>query len=325
MSVRHIRLFGLGSLVSAVLLYFALRNLDWRELYLVLRDIDLVSFGFCSFFLALGIFARALRWNLITGRKIEFIGTFARATNLGILGNQVLPARLGEVVRVVALKRLLRGGLSEAVGSAFIDRVVDIAVLFMSACIVSMLIVGADVPQSWFFGLGGVLLFFFFGIVILRTKRAGAIFTYLANRIFFRWSLNPEYFLDVFNSMILKFLRLTSLLPIVLVACLVLLSDYLAVMAALWSVGLDLPLAAPLILWVMLAAGSALPSAPGYLGVYQMAAILALSNFDTPVHQAVAVSLVLQILTLLVSVIGAGGEIKFLWSAAGQAAREDVR
>jgi hypothetical protein len=321
MSSRHLRLFGLGSIVSAILLYFALRNLDWRELYYVLRGIDLLSFVFCFVFLAFGIVVRALRWSLITGRELVFITVFVRATNLGILGNQILPARLGEVVRVIALKRLLRCGLSEAVGSAFIDRVVDIAVLFLSACIVSVLIVGTRVPQSWLIGLGVALLVFVFSIAVLRTKYADALLTYISERILYRWSLSPASFLSVFNAMTVKFFRLKTFSPIFLVACLVLLADYLAVMAALWSVGLELPLSAPLILWVMLAAGSALPSAPGYLGVYQMAAILALSNFETPVHQAVAVSLVLQVLTLLVSIIGAGSEIRFLWSSTEQNAQ----
>jgi hypothetical protein len=103
---------------------------------------------------------------------------------------------------------------------------------------------------------------------------------------------------------------------IVAVALLVWLADYLAVLAALWSIGLDLPHSAPLLIWVMISAGSAIPLAPAYVGIYQLAAVLALATYDIPAHEAIAVSLVLQVATLLVSLVGESGEVRRLWSTA---------
>lgn len=66
---------------------------------------------------------------------------------------------------------------------------------------------------------------------------------------------------------------------------------------------LSLPIEAPLLLWVFLAASSALPSAPGYVGVYQVAAIFALSFYGVKASPAVAVALVLQAATLVVAIL----------------------
>ncbi len=87
------------------------------------------------------------------------------------------------------------------------------------------------------------------------------------------------------------------------------LADYLAVAGALACVGLDLPLEAPLLLWVSLAAGSALPSAPGFVGIYQLAAVWSLATYGVPAHMAVAVAFVLQGVTLLVSLMAASREL----------------
>jgi len=323
MSNRRIQLLGLGIVISAIFLYLALRGMDWRALGQTLLDIQIGSLAFCGGMIALGIMLRGLRWSLIAGRSIQLVIPFVRATNLGILGNQLLPARLGEVIRIVALKRILQAGLSESVGSALIDRVVDTVVLFISAWLVSTLIARAFLPQGWLLGLGAALALFGVGLLIARTHRFHAWVTVWSVRYLHRWSLRPDSFVCAFNAMLARLTRWRIGSSVVAVALLVWLADYLAVLAALWSIGLDLPPSAPLLLWVMLAAGSVIPSTPGYVGIYQLAAVLALATYDIPAHEAIAVSLVLQAVILLVSLVVAGGEVRFLWPATSRHSKDN--
>lgn len=313
---RRIPLLALGVGLSAVFLYLALRGLDWRALGQTLLGVRMGSLTLCVAMIALGVVLRGLRWSLIAGRAAQAIVPFVRATNLGILGNQVLPARLGEVVRIVALKRILKSGLSESVGSSLIDRLFDAVYLFLSAWLVSTLMAKALLPQGWLLGLGGALAVLCAGLVVVRTRRFHAWVASWSERYLHRWSLRPDAFVQAFNGMVERLTRWRSATVVIAVAALVWLADYLAVLAALWSIGLDLPPVAPLLLWVMLAAGSALPSAPGFVGIYQLAAVLALAAYGVPAHQAIAVSLVLQGVALLVSFVGAGNEAMRLWSTA---------
>lgn len=318
MSRRHFRLFGFGIFLSAVFLYLALRGMDWHALGQALLGVNMVPLLFCALMIAMGVVLRGWRWCLIAGYTSLMVVPFARATNLGILGNQLMPARLGEVVRVVILSRTLKSGLSEPVASALIDRMLDTVFLFLSAWLVSMPMAKAFLPQGWLLGLGVALIVLCSILLIVRTRRFHDWLSAWSKRYLHRWSLRPDSFMLTFNGMLGRLARWRIGSPIVALAVLVWLADYLAVFAALWSIGLDLPVVAPLLLWVMLAAGSALPSAPGYVGVYQLAAVLALSTLDVPSHQAVAVSLVLQGVVLLVSSIGAGGELIRLWSPASR-------
>jgi uncharacterized protein (TIRG00374 family) len=316
MMIRRIRLLWLGIAVSIGFLYLALRGMDWPALVQTMLDMQIESVTLCAVMIALGVTLRGLRWNLIAGRSMHPVIPFVRATNLGMLGNQLLPARLGEVVRIVALRRILKISLSKLVGSALIDRVFDVLVLFIAACLVSTVMARTALPQNWLLGLGAALVLLGVGMLIVRTNRFNKWVTACSTEYLHRWSLHPDSFITELKKTLSRLSHWRSGSSVVAVALLIFLTDYLAVLAALRCFGLDLPTTAPLMLWVTLAASSSIPSAPGHVGLYQLAAVMALAAYDVPAHEAIAVSLVLQVLMLLVPLVGTGGEVRRLWSAA---------
>jgi uncharacterized protein (TIRG00374 family) len=288
--------------------------MDWNALGATLLDVKILPAGFCALMIAIGIALRGWRWSLIACERQSWRKTavFIRATNLGVLGNQLLPSRLGDAARVFALARLLPTGLSESFGSAVIDRVCDVAVLLFSGWLVSTLAVSKAFPRTWLISLGALLAALLIMLAIVCTKRFHAWFEKWAARWLRRWALHLNSFLSVFRVMSRRLLQLNVAVSVFGVMALIWLADYLTVAAAIWSIGLDLPMAAPMMLWVMLAIGSTLPSTPGYVGVYQLAAVLALAVYGVPAHQAVAISFVLQIITLSVPLLTAGRELKML-------------
>jgi hypothetical protein len=58
--------------------------------------------------------------------------------------------------------------------------------------------------------------------------------------------------------------------------------------------GWHLPLLAPIVIWVFIAVGSALPSAPAGIGIHQLACVMALQIYGVSPSDAFALSLVLQ-------------------------------
>lgn len=311
-SNRDFLLFSLGAVISVALLYFALRDMSWRALGATLADVNIASLCLCAVGITVGILLRGWRCCLVAGRPSRMAWMFARATNLGILGNQLLPGRLGEFVRVFALARLLRTGLSESLSAIVLDRVVDLAVLFLSAGVVSLAVSAEVVPGSWMVGLGIVLVIVGVGLLLLRNRYFQSWLEGWSERWLHRWALSTKSFLLVFNGMVRNLSRPRMAISILGLAFLVWLSDCLVVTAVLWSVGLDLPLLASLLLWVLLAAGSALPSAPGYIGIYQLAAVWGLAGYGVPPHQSVAAALVLQVTTLVVALAMASPEMGML-------------
>jgi|GEM_PF-6077375 len=73
------------------------------------------------------------------------------------------------------------------------------------------------------------------------------------------------------------------------------------------AMGWSLPWDAALVVWVVVAIGISLPTAPAYIGVYQAACIIALAQFGVDATPALAFALASQAVD--VAVMGALGAI----------------
>lgn len=120
-----------GLVLSAVLLWWALRDVSpgavWREI----RGAHLGLLLLAAAVQTAGFLIRAARWGVILRpalAKPRYYPRFA-ATCIGFMANNLLPARVGEFARALAFARLSRVGLSAALGSLVVERFLDALVL----------------------------------------------------------------------------------------------------------------------------------------------------------------------------------------------------
>jgi uncharacterized membrane protein YbhN (UPF0104 family) len=293
---------GSGVAFSGFLLWLALRGVNGKDLTDAFSSINYIPIFLCAAALAVGTMLRAVRWRVIAGYPSEDQSYFFRATNLGAFSNLVLPGRAGEFVRVLTLARLSRSPLAGPLASALIDRLVDVFVLVCSATGLYLLFPIDAALGKWLTGLvlGGLAATL---AIILYARSSGVgevLIARIAKRWLHRWPLSPEVFLAELRKEFRRLLGSWLSIELAVVTALILCTDYAAMAALLKAFGLSLPIEAPLLLWVFLIAGSALPSAPGYIGIYQVAAVWALSLFAVSAPTAVAIATVLQITTLVV-------------------------
>lgn len=297
-----------GFALSALFLWLAFRQVNADKLATAFLTVKPAYVLLCSGILSLGVLLRALRWRVIAGQARAQQRVFIRATNLGVLGNLIFPGRAGEFVRVVTLARGLRSPFAVPLASAFFDRLVDVFMLLASAGVLYCLLPVSEALSKLLtslFILGCLIAAAL--ILYARSARFGEILiSRIATRWLQRWPLDSNAFFAELRSEFHRLVNSWLSLELVLLALLVLFADYATVTAVLWSFDLFLPPQAPLLLWVFLAAGSALPSAPGYVGVYQVASVWALSSFSVSASTAVAVATVLQIVALVVALLMAG-------------------
>ena len=307
----------LGLAVSGMLFWLAWRQVDPPLFYQALAELTLGPLVLSACFIVIGIGLRSARWRLLGGDSGHTQISYTRATALGVFANFVLPARLGELARVVVLHRLLPTPLAHALASAFIDRLADVLVLITAAMVLYLALPVHELIGGWLTGF--VLALGLFGLVVLGTSRRHALGRIVVQRLADQWRsqshlpIQPLVFMGSLRAELsrcarrLVALRVVGLLPLVLV------TDYLAVAYVLEAFELALPPSAPLVLWVFLAAGSALPSAPGYVGVYQLASLWALTLYAVPAAVAVALATVFQVVVLTISGLLAGLAAWGLW------------
>lgn len=299
-----------GFALSGLFLWLALRDVDGKDMADAFASIKYVPLLFCGAALSIGIMLRAVRWRVIAGYPAADQGKFFRATNLGAVSNLIFPGRAGEFVRVITLAKLSRSSVAGPLASALIDRLVDVFVLVCCATFLYALFPIGAALGKW---LTALFLAGFVAtlLIVLYARSSGVgevLIARMTKRWLQRWPLRPEVFLAELRGEFRRLLGSWLSIELAAVTAMILCADYAAMAALLSSFDLSLPAEAPLLLWVFLVAGSALPSAPGYVGIYQVAAIWALSLFAVAAHTAVAIATVLQITTLLVVLAMTGPE-----------------
>ncbi len=132
-------LLGLATIAVTVLFsYIALSGVNFNEAWLALRASDYLWLVPALLALALAMGARALRWRSLfaPGRRPP-LGAVADAMMIGYLYNNILPARGGEVARVVVLSRRSRAQPVEIAGTVVLERLYDVVgilvILFLAA------------------------------------------------------------------------------------------------------------------------------------------------------------------------------------------------
>ncbi len=308
----------LGIAVSvACLAAFAWRA-DWRAIRGVLAAADLRYVALAGLSASATLVIRALRWRLLlAGRRTTFRHRLS-ATAVGFMGNSVLPWRLGEPLRCWMLATLEPSiGFSVALGTIVAERVFDLAASLV--CLVAFLatapafataggsgemlhglhLVGGMLAA----GLGAaVLASLALGGDIARTRRivrplAGSLPAAARRRAIAIVASFAEGLAIVRSPRALAVASgWTALLWLAIP-----LTD----LFMLWALGLtELRFVHALGLMVVLSFAAAVPQAPGYLGVFQVASEATLTGlYGVPPARAQALAIGLWLALVVPNVL----------------------
>ena len=226
-----------------------------------------------------GLFARARRWRYLFPPRTDPPG-LVPSIMIGYMVNNLLPLRAGEIVRVYVVARRWRGHFWTVAATLIVERVLD------SACIVLMLgvlIFLIDVPRVIEVAAAGMLAIDVVGVsVIVAMAVAPARCLALTHVLTRRWPRIQARALSATETFLhgLDGIRTVAhVLPLIAWTVVVWLIAAFASWTALKAVDLHLPWLAGWVVLTFVGLGVSLPSAPGYLGVFQLAARLATDRF----------------------------------------------
>lgn len=283
----------LGIAVSAALLVYLFWNVDLHEVAARLAG---TQWGFLAASVALNLVSlrvRAWRWHYLFPPGSHPSHLF-NALMIGYMGNNLLPLRAGEIVRVyVASRRGQRFWTTLA--TVVVERALDgLAVGLIVAALFVVIPIPAELRWPAFMFLGVDLV----GMSLLTVIAfAPAWCGRLIRALCHRWHWVEGRLLDVLGTMRegLRGVRAGHhFLPIVLSSAAIWLLLALAVWTGLRAAHLELPLAASWTVLAFLGLGVSLPSSPGFVGVVQAAIVLALALFSVPRTEALSFSLLLH-------------------------------
>ena len=252
--------------------------------------------------LAVAIFIRALRWRFLFAPETRpSVRAVTAALLLGYLFNNILPARAGEVARVVALHQRARTSRAETTATVVIERAFDVLSLF-----VLLLVALPWLPPTSWFGAAAVLgavLAVALGAAILvlavygdrpirRTLRPLGRFPFISDDRVERAARNiTQGFASIrrFRLGMAAFLWTTL--------------SWLVMAISFWFVmlgfHLDLSPVAGLLVVIAIGLAMILPSAPAAVGVFEAATLVALTAYGVGHSSALSYALVLHALNFV--------------------------
>jgi uncharacterized protein (TIRG00374 family) len=289
--------FWLGIAVSVGLLALAFRGVPLDELGRSLRDVRPLWLVPVLLTLPLRFWLTAVRWQVLL-RPVKLIGLhrlFA-VTLIGFMANNILPARMGELVRAYAL------GKSESLSTSLSFATIVLERLFDGVTLLLFLVIGVVFrrPEPWIVWSAVASFCLYLAVlgalVWLRAGRGvGWLLGWLPGRVRGKVTELVDAFalgLDVLGDA--RALGVTAVLSLLI---------WLVSVAGVWAMfaaaSLDLPAYAAFLVLALVALAVGLPSAPGYVGTFQFGTVAALKLFAVPETTALSLSLVYHALNYI--------------------------
>lgn len=295
----------ISALLAAVLLWFALRGVDWTNVWGLISSAHWAYLALAALMLCLTYFLRAVRWRVLLNAEADFsVGTVFSANMAGYAGNSFLPARAGEVIRSLIISSQSPLSNTYVLTTAMAERMMDAVALVLWG---SVVLLGVNPKPSWLRDVSwGTTLIASIGVLaIFVLPHTGNLCERIIDRIPAPAGIRKRLLhlagqilagLRVFHNV----RRLTIFLMwTVLIWC----GNAAGVMISghAFDLRITFPMAALLLCGLGL--GSAVAPTPGYVGTYQSVAIAVLTPFGISRDAALAYILVTQAMGYVVVLV----------------------
>jgi glycosyltransferase 2 family protein len=314
-----------GLVLSAGALWIVLQTVDVAEAASVLGRAQLLPLIGILGVVAVQAVVRAIRWSVVMPPRTEGsrVGWHRLLPPMlvGYLGNAILPARLGEPMRAVVAARRERIGTAESLGSVLVERLVDIAMLAAVAFAAALLIDG----PAWTIQLLGVAAAAgVAGMVLLLTVGLGPLL-WVADRLGLSRREGVREVIARFVATVGGPSRRRALVGAAGLSVVAWLLDAGSFWLAATAVGVDIPYAAAMLISGVSVLGTAVPSAPGYVGTFELAAAGTAGALGVPGAEALALAIVVHVMTLVPLALGGAVSLIAMGASFGDAVHEAER
>jgi len=309
--------FWFGVLISILFIWLALRGLKLDEFWGAVRKANYIWLlpGVGVYFI--GVWVRAWRWHYLLGpiKKIP-TKTMFPITTIGYMGNNIYPARAGEVLRAVILKRREGVPISASLATIIVERIFD-GVVMLAFVFVNLPELAKLTGASGFVGNIQQVAVIGTGVFLgaLAIFLAAAMFPQVTARVGLRMieRLTPKRLHESIIGVMGKFLDgLASLrspfnvLMVFLTSVVIWLLETGKYWFVMHAFDFTVSFFALMLMNGIVNLATTIPSAPGYIGTFDAPGIAVLGAYGVDQATAAGYTLVLHVaLWLPITLLGA--------------------
>lgn len=277
-----------GIPLSAMLLWFAVRNADLHEVWAALSGAHLGFVALAVAAMAAVYLGQAVRWRAIARTREVPTARFGEMVISSVAVNNVLPGRVGDLLRARWLQVAARISAGRALATVFVDRAFDVLALVVFLAISLPFVSSAEWLRR--IAVGGFVLLAAAGVVLLAAR------AYTSRRTRERRSRRSplrRIARDTLEGLAdpLGRLRAVGLAGLSL-------GTWVMWPFAAWfvaqAVDIELSPIEALFATAVINLGIAIPSSPGFVGTYQWLGVSTLALFGVGTDKALAFAILMQ-------------------------------
>jgi glycosyltransferase 2 family protein len=291
--------------LAAALLYFSLRGVDWARVWSIIAGARWEYVVAAALLICVSSILRALRWRILLNAEANLgAWTVFRANMAGYLGNNFLPARAGELVRTLLISRRSNLSKTYVLTTALSERLMDVIALVLASSIVLMKV---NPKPAWMGDLSRsmAIVATLGALTVTVVPHTGNLLTKLLGRLPLPPGLHAK--LVGLSEQVLLGMRAfhdwSRFGGFVVLTAAIWTCDAFSAMVGSRALGLNLTFSVAMLLLTGLGLGSALPSTPGYVGIFQFVAVSVLVPFGISKDAALAYILITQAVGYVVVVV----------------------
>ena len=309
--------FWLGVLISILFIWLALRGLQLDEFWSAVQQANYIWLlrGIGVYFI--GVWVRAWRWHYLL-KPIKEISTQTMfpITTIGYMGNNIYPARAGEVLRAVILKRKEGVSVSASLATIIVERIFDGVVMlgfvFVNlpelAKLTSSSGFAGNIQQFSLIGTGiflGALVVFLLAAMFPRVTMKIALWLlthFTPQRMHTRLISIANKFLDGLASLRSPF----NVLMVFITSVIIWLLETGKYWFVMHAFDFTVSFFALMLMNGIVNLATTIPSAPGYIGTFDAPGIAVLTAYGVDQAAAAGYTLTLHVaLWLPITLLGA--------------------
>jgi len=295
--------------LALVLLRYSLQGIEWRRVGSIVAGASVARLALAAAVATTTLFLRACRWRMLLNAEGSVsVDTAFWATAAGYFGNNFLPARAGELVRTYFVSSAARLEYPYVLATALAERVTDALALVGVALTV---LLAGDVRPAWLAAAAKPVaaVAVIAAIAIALLPFFGSAVEPLVERLPIRpaWRTRLHDAIHQGLSGLRAFHDAGRLAAFLGLTAIIWTGDATSTVVAGSALGLHITFPAAFLLLASLGLSSALPSTPGYVGIFQFVAVTVLVPFGLSRTDAIAYILTAQALNYVI--IGVCGSI----------------
>lgn len=277
-----------GIPLSGVLLWLAARNVDLGAAWSVLVDSNVGLVALAVATMGLVYCGQSVRWRAVARTPDVPTRRFGGMLISGVAVNNVLPGRIGDLLRARWLQVAARIPAGRALATVFVDKAFDVVALVTFLAISLPFVASAEWLRR--IALGGLALLVLLGLVLAAARLYAR---HRARERLGRRNRLRRIARDTIEGLAAPIGRMRAV-------------GFGALSLGIWAtwglaawlvgraLGIELSPVEVVFVTAVINLGVAIPSSPGFIGTYQWLGVSALALFDVAPEEALAFAILLH-------------------------------